>query len=48
VPAGADTPEGSYEHEDGISFITEEKLTFTQAAEYSAKINALALIPVLE
>lgn len=48
VPAGSDTPEGSYEHEDGISFITEDKLTFTQAAEYSAKINALALIPVLD
>lgn len=48
VPAGSDTPEGSYEHEDGISFITKDKLTFTQAAEYSAKINALALIPVLD
>ena len=48
VPAGSDTPEGSYEHEDGISFITEDQLTFTQAAEYSAKINALALIPVLD
>ncbi len=48
VPAGSDTPEGSYEHEDGISFITEDKLTFTQAAEYSAKINAAALIPVLD
>ncbi|HRR76481.1 MAG TPA: homoserine dehydrogenase [Ruminococcus sp.] len=48
VPAGSDTPEGSYEHEDGISFITEDKLTFTQAAEYSAKINAIALIPVLD
>ena len=48
VPAGSDTPEGSYEHEDGISFITEDNLTFTQAAEYSAKINALALIPVLD
>lgn len=48
VPAGSDTPESSYEHEDGISFITKDKLTFTQAAEYSAKINALALIPVLD
>ena len=48
IPAGSDAPEGSYEHEDGISFITDEKLTFTQAAEKSAKLNALALIPVLE
>ncbi|MBQ9807472.1 MAG: homoserine dehydrogenase [Ruminococcus sp.] len=48
IPAESDAPEGSYEHEDGISFITDEKLTFTQAAEKSAKLNALALIPVLE
>lgn len=48
IPAGSDAPEGSYEHEDGISFITDEELTFTQAAEKSAKLNALALIPVLE
>ncbi|MBR6393475.1 MAG: homoserine dehydrogenase [Ruminococcus sp.] len=48
VPAGSNAPEGSYEHESGISFITKDELTFTQAAEMSAELNALAFLPVFE
>lgn len=48
VPAGSETPEGSYEHEDGISFITENTLTFTEAKAKAAEINAKAFIPVFE
>ncbi len=48
VPAGTDAPEGSYEHEDGISFITENELSFKEAADKAAEIGALAYIPVFE
>ena len=48
VPAGTDAPEGSYEHEDGISFITEKELSFKEAADKAAEIGALAYIPVFE
>ena len=48
VPAGSDTPEGSYEHEDGISFVTADKLTFKQAQEKAAALGALAFMPVLD
>ena len=48
VPAGTAAPEGSYEHENGISYITSEELSFTEAAEKSAEVGALAVIPVFE
>jgi len=38
----------SYTHDDGVSFITEEKLTFVQAKAKAEQLNALAFIPVLE
>lgn len=48
VPAGSSSPEGSYEHEDGISFITENELSFKEAADKAAEMGALAYIPVFE
>lgn len=48
VPAGSSAPEGSYEHEDGISYITDEVLTFKEASETAEKIGAAAFIPVLQ
>ena len=48
VPAGSSAPEGSYEHEDGISFITENELSFKEAADKAAEMGALAYIPVFE
>lgn len=38
----------SYTSDDGISFITPKELTFTEAAEKIAQLNALAYIPVLD
>ena len=48
VPASSDAPEGAYEHEDGISYITEEKMNFKQAMDKAAELDALAVMPVLE
>ena len=48
VPSGSASPEGSYEHEDGISFITDDVLTFKEASAKSSEIGALACIPVFE
>lgn len=48
VPAGSNAPEGSYEHEDGISYITDEVLTFKDASETAEKVGAAAFIPVLQ
>ena len=48
VPASSDAPEGAYEHEDGISYITEEKMNFKQAMDTATEIGALAVMPVLE
>lgn len=48
VPASSDAPEGAYEHEDGISYITEEKMSFKKAMDTAAEIGALAVMPVLE
>lgn len=48
VPASSDAPEGAYEHEDGISYITEEKMNFKQAMDKAAGLDALAVMPVLE
>ena len=48
IPSGSASPEGSYEHEDGISFITDDVLTFKEASAKSSEIGALACIPVFE
>lgn len=48
IPSGSASPEGSYEHEDGISFITDDVLTFKEASAKSSEIGALASIPVFE
>lgn len=48
LPAGSDSPEGSYEHENGISYVTEEKLTFKAASAKAAELGALAFMPVLD
>lgn len=48
VPAESSSPEGSYEHEDGISFITENELSFKEASDKAAEMGALAYIPVFE
>ena len=48
VPSGSSSPEGSYEHEDGISFITDDVLTFKGASAKASEIGALACIPVFE
>lgn len=48
VPAASDAPEGAYEHEDGISYITEEKMNFKDAMDKAAECGALAVMPVLE
>jgi homoserine dehydrogenase len=47
VPAGTETPEGSYEHEGGISFITSDEMSVSEAREKASKLGALALYPVL-
>lgn len=48
VPLGTASPEGSYEHENGISYITENSLTFKEASEKAAALNAAAFMPVFE
>ena len=48
VPAGTDVPEGSYEHENGISFITENVMTLEAAEAEASKLGALAMYPVFE
>lgn len=39
--------EGSYYDDNGRSFITNEKLTFSQAEKKAAELKALAYMPVL-
>ena len=49
VPADCDAVgEGAYTDDNGTSFITEEVLTFTQAADKAKALNALAYIPVMD
>lgn len=48
VPSSCAAPEGSYEHENGISFITTEKMNFRDAMDKAAEYQALAVMPVLE
>ena len=48
VPLGTASPEGSYEHENGISYISEDVLTFKEASEKAAAINAEAFMPIFE
>ena len=48
VPLGTASPEGSYEHEDGISYISEEVLTFREASEKAKALSASAFMPVFE
>ncbi|MBR4628113.1 MAG: homoserine dehydrogenase [Ruminococcus sp.] len=48
LPLGSEAPEGSYEHENGISFITEDELSFRAASEKAEKLGAKAFMPVFE
>ncbi len=48
IPLLSDAPEGAYEHENGISYITEDKMTFKAAMDKAAELNALSVMPVLE
>ena len=49
VPAGSDNvPEGAFTDDNGTCFITEDKLTFAQAAEKAKALNAAAYLPVLD
>lgn len=48
VPSSCTAPEGSYEHENGISYITAEKMNFKNAMDKAAECEALAVMPVLE
>lgn len=48
IPTGSTVPEGSYEHENGISFITSEILSFAAAKIKAKEIGALAYFPILE
>ena len=48
VPLGTASPEGSYEHEDGISYISKEVLTFREASEKAKALSASAFMPVFE
>lgn len=48
VPSSCTAPEGSYEHENGISYITAEKMNFKDAMDKAAECEALAVMPVLE
>lgn len=47
VPEGK-AGEGAYTDENGSSYISEESLTFAQAAEKAQELGAMACIPVLE
>ena len=47
VPSGNDI-EGAYTDDNGTSFITEDKLTFTQASEKAKAMDAVAYLPVLD
>ena len=40
--------EGAYTDENGISFISEDKLTFDEAKAKAKSLNALAYLPVLD
>lgn len=49
VPADtADLPEGTYTDYDKSSFVTDEKLTFSEAEAKAKTMNATAFIPVLD
>lgn len=48
VPTGSKAPDGSYEHDGGISYITDKNLTFKEAHDMAAEIGALACMPVFE
>ena len=49
VPADtADLPEGTYTDYDKSSFVTDEKLTFSEAEAKAKAMNATAFIPVLD
>ncbi len=48
VPVGSEVSEESYTHDDGISFVTEKELTFTEAAEKAESLGALAYLPILD
>ena len=39
---------GTYSHDDGISYVTDEEMTFAQAKAKADEIGALAFMPVLE
>lgn len=39
---------GTYSHDDGISYVTDEEMTFAQAKVKADEIGALAFMPVLE
>ncbi|MCR4639154.1 homoserine dehydrogenase [Ruminococcus sp.] len=49
VPSGSDMGGVEvYNSENGLSYVTTEKLTFTEAKAKAAELNALAYLPVLE
>lgn len=49
VPAeNAPAAEGTYASEDGTSFITDDVLSFKEAADKAAQLNAMAYLPVMD
>ncbi|MBR2283701.1 MAG: homoserine dehydrogenase [Ruminococcus sp.] len=49
LPAGAEcSAEGAYSSESGVSFVTEDILTYDEAAAKAGELGAKAFIPVLE
>ena len=49
LPAGTEfAGEGSYSSENGVSYVTEEELTFAEAKAKAVEMGALAFLPVLE
>lgn len=49
VPAGnAPDAEGTYTSDDGTSFITDEVLSFKEAADKAAQLSAMAYLPVMD
>lgn len=48
VPADSDVDMGgTYTHDDGISYVTDDEMTFAEAKAKAAEIGALAFMPVL-
>jgi len=49
LPAGTEfAGEGSYSSENGVSYVTDEELTFAEAEARAKETGALAFLPVLE